>query len=154
MTTQYVDADIRSDEGFRANAYPDPVSHGDPWTIGYGCTGEGIAEGAVWSLAQAAAEQSKRRAQCEAQLDHALTWWRTLNDARQDVLVNWTYNQGFGHVLGFHHALAAMQTGDWIEAKAQMLDSLWARQVGRRATRLAEQMLAGERIDPATWTVD
>ena len=40
-------------EGCRLVAYPDPGSGGDPWTIGYGATGSGIARGAVWTQAQA-----------------------------------------------------------------------------------------------------
>lgn len=145
MVTQFLDMDIRRDEGFEPHAYPDPVTKAEPWTIGYGCTGEGIGPGTVWSLAQAVQEQVKRRQQCEVQLDQALPWWRELNDPRQDVLVNWTYNQGIGHVLGFHNALGDMERADWIDAASEMLNSLWAKQVGNRATRLATQMRTGVR---------
>ena len=33
-------------------AYPDPGSGGDPWTIGWGSTGPGIKRGVVWTQAQ------------------------------------------------------------------------------------------------------
>ena len=45
--------DIKQEEGLRLNAYPDPLSHGDPWTIGYGSTGPDIRQGVVWTQEQA-----------------------------------------------------------------------------------------------------
>lgn len=39
--------------------------------------------------------------------------------------------------------LAATQRGDWNKATAEMLDSRWAKQVGRRAQELAEIMKTG-----------
>lgn len=45
---------IKSHEGLRLNAYPDPGSKdGTPWTIGYGSTGPDIKRGTVWTQAQA-----------------------------------------------------------------------------------------------------
>ena len=36
----------------RFEAYPDPGTGGDPWTIGWGATGRGIGPGTVWTLAE------------------------------------------------------------------------------------------------------
>ena len=44
---------IKRFEGCVLTAYPDPGTGDDPWTIGYGATGEGIEEGVVWTQAQA-----------------------------------------------------------------------------------------------------
>lgn len=44
---------IRRWEGCRLEAYPDPATGGDPWTIGWGSTGPGIREGVKWTQAQA-----------------------------------------------------------------------------------------------------
>lgn len=44
---------IKQFEGCVLKAYPDPGSGNDPWTIGYGATGPGIAKGVVWTQAQA-----------------------------------------------------------------------------------------------------
>ena len=44
---------VKEFEGLRLTAYPDPASGGDPWTIGYGATGEGIHRGIVWTQAHA-----------------------------------------------------------------------------------------------------
>jgi lysozyme len=77
-----------------------------------------------------------------AQLDRSLPWWRQMNDARQNVLANMCM-MGIGKLLGFKLALAAMQAGRWVPASDEMLDSLWARQVGQRAIRLAKVMREG-----------
>lgn len=37
-------------------AYPDPGTNGDPWTIGWGCTGPDIKPGTVWTIEKAQAE--------------------------------------------------------------------------------------------------
>jgi len=44
---------VKKWEGCRLEAYPDPGSGGDPWTIGYGATGPGIKKGVRWTQAQA-----------------------------------------------------------------------------------------------------
>ena len=94
-------------------------------------------------------------AEADVLLDHDITrattaglmrlpWASTLGDVRRAVLVNMAYNLGVGGLLGFRVALAAMERGDWPGAAAAMLDSRWARQVGARAKRLAEQIISGE----------
>jgi len=45
-------ATIKHFEGCKLEAYPDPGSGGDPWTIGYGATGEGIHHGVRWTQQQ------------------------------------------------------------------------------------------------------
>ena len=44
---------IREFEGLRLEAYPDPASGKDPFTIGYGATGKGIGPGVRWTRKQA-----------------------------------------------------------------------------------------------------
>jgi len=156
LTTKYVDQDIRQDEGFRDVAYPDPLTGGDPWTVGFGCTGTGIGPGTRWTLAQAVAEQMKRRQAIEVALDRAIPWWRQLCDERQDVLVNMDYQQGTDGVLEYHHMLAALQAGDFRLAALNMLwndpdadppcqPTTWHKQTPKRAERLARQMQTGQR---------
>ena len=38
---------VKSFEGLRLKAYPDPATNGDPWTIGYGSTGPHVHPGLV-----------------------------------------------------------------------------------------------------------
>jgi lysozyme len=80
---------------------------------------------------------------CERQLDAKLPWWRTLNDVRQRVLLNMCFNLGITRLLPFKNTLAAMEAGRFAAAAAGMRASLWARQVGARAERLAVMMEKG-----------
>jgi lysozyme len=80
---------------------------------------------------------------CERALDARLPWWRTLGDVRQRVLLNMCFNLGIAGLLGFRNTLAKMERGDFAGAAAGMRASLWARQVGARAERLAVMMERG-----------
>lgn len=75
-----------------------------------------------------------------AALDHALAWWRTLSEDRQQVIANMTFNMGIERLLGFHLMLAALKSGDYATAADEMLKSEWAAEVGARAQRLAIRM--------------
>lgn len=142
MTPQGI-AQLKLDEGCVLTSYPDPLSGGDPWTIGYGHTSSGIHQGMTVDQAQADAWLTSDIAKAETGLANALSWFDSLADFRQDVLANMAFNMGVGGVLNFHHMLAAMEVQDWPKAAAEMLDSKWATQVGRRANRLADVMQNG-----------
>lgn len=145
MTTPFVGQDISRDEGFRAKAYPDALSGGEPWTCGYGCTGPDIGSDTVWPEAYAIERRDQKIAEAEAELDANVPWWRALGDPRQDVLVNMCFNMGWPRLSGFHHMFAALDGGDYANAADEMLASAWASQVHDRATRLATQMRTGVR---------
>ena len=76
-------------------------------------------------------------------LDGKLGWWRTLSYPRQRVMANMCFNLGIGGLLGFKNTLAHVKAGNFEEAAKGMLSSLWARQVGKRAERLARMMREG-----------
>lgn len=139
MTTAHLIPDLKLDEGRRLTAYLDTVG---VWTIGYGHT-SGAHAGLVWTDTQALAALQHDVDVAISILDRQLPWWCSMNDARQDVLANMCFNLGWTKLSGFVNTLAAMKAGRWDEAAAHMLDSKWAKQVGERATRLAEQMRAG-----------
>ena len=137
-------ARLKLDEGFEAEAYPDPLSGGDPWTIGYGATGPGIFKGVVWTETQAANDLAARLAVNEGELTDALPWFGAiLNTPRGDVLENMAYNLGCAGLLEFKHTLASIEVGAYITAAAQMLESTWANQVKARAQRLSDLMASG-----------
>ncbi len=77
----------------RVEAYPDPATGGDPWTIGWGATGPGIGPGTVWT-------QDACDARLEADLErYALQVANALGDAKTsqrqfDALVSFHYNTG------------------------------------------------------------
>lgn len=148
MTSHFLIPDIKEDEGFRSHAYPDPLSGGAPWSVGYGATGPGIGPSTVWTQSQAEANLALRVSTIVTQLTTNLPWFSNLSDLRQDVLVNMTYNLGVEGLLGFHQTLSDIKAGEWQAAHDGMLASLWARQVPNRAKRLAEQMLTNTHEGP------
>lgn len=145
MTTAFLVNDLMRDEGLRLRAYADPQSGGAPWTIGYGHTGPQIRPGLVWTQAEAIDALIEDIAIAQSELDEALGWWRTLDDVRQDVIVEMAFNLGIAKLLAFRRTLAAIQGGHWATASADMLLSAWAGEVGARALRLAAMMRGGSR---------
>lgn len=138
--------DLKRDEGFRAKAYPDPLSGGEPWTVGYGFTGPDIGPRTTMTLAEADAEIVRRTTALASNLLSALPWLAGITPLRQDVLCNMAYNMGLHGLLGFKHTLACVQADLYDDAATAMLASQWARQVPSRAHRLAEQMRTDEHV--------
>ena len=134
---------IMSDEGCRLAAYPDPISHGAPWTIGYGCTGDGIEKGTVWTQQQAKDELEKRVDNLSVSLFNAIPWVISLSPVRQAALLNMAYQMGLHGLLGFPHTLAACRVGDFDEASELMLESVWAKETPERAHRISDAMKTG-----------
>lgn len=147
MTSSNLLPDLRRDEGLRLHAYPDPLSGGEPFTIGYGHTG-GVSPGDVWTLDQAEAALASDVAKVGRSFNECLPWWQSLDYVRQDVLVNMAFNMGVDGLLGFHNTLALIKAGNYKAAADNMLVSAWARQVGDRARRLSLQMRTGVHAGP------
>lgn len=143
MNSSYLFDDIKRDEGCELEAYPDPLTHDAPWTVGYGCTGPGIEKGTVWTQEKAESELRSRVKVLQCALLDALPWFQRLDDFRQDVLMNMAYQMGVKGLLKFKATLSAVQAGEWDHAAAQMLSSAWASQTPKRAQRLAAQMRTG-----------
>ena len=60
----------------------------------------------------------------------------------QLVLVNMCFNLGAPRLSNFKKFIAAINDEQWSEAAVEMMDSRWARQVGPRAERLRDVVLA------------
>ncbi len=80
----------------------------------------------------------------ERELLRALPWVAQLDEVRQRVLLDMSFNLGIVGLLGFKNTLATIRAGDYTKAAAMMLDSKWARQVGQRAERLSRMMATGK----------
>jgi len=65
-------------------------------------------------------------------------------DVRIRVLLDMAFNLGIPRLSAFSNMWAALEEGDYKQAAVEMLDSRWARQVGRRATKLSQMMETGE----------
>lgn len=70
----------------------------------------------------------------------AFSWISKMDKIRQGVIVELCFNMGLSRLKGFKKMLAACERGDYETASVEMLDSLWARQVGQRAKTLANIM--------------
>src|SRR5258708_976756 len=70
-------------------------------------------------------------------LEATFPWTMDLDETRKGALVNMAFNMGIRGLAQFKDFLAKMQTKDFRAAAGAMLDSLWAKQVGARATRLS-----------------
>lgn len=168
--TPFCQTDIESEEGFEAQAYPDPLSplaaaceaadllpaqyrllaawrsyDGSPWTDGYGETDATINADSTINQSDAAAFVAQRIESVDANLRHAIRVYATLDDARQDVLINMAYELGVEGLLAFKQTLAYLAAGQYEYTAAAMLQSRWAAQVPSRAQRLSLQMKTGER---------
>jgi lysozyme len=129
---------LKRDEGYSATPYKDSVG---VWTIGYGTNITSISQDeAEWLL--------RHRLSLAAQaLVLACPWVEALDDIRLEVLINMAYNMGVPTLLSFRQTLAAVEQGRYGDAADGMLASLWARQVGPRAIRLAEMMRHGAAVE-------
>lgn len=92
---------IKSFEGFRANAYPDPKSGGDPWTAGYGTTkfpsGRPVKQGDKVTPGQAELYLREDVKKFAAMVDAAVSV--PLTQGQYDAMVSIVYNVGPGSKL-------------------------------------------------------
>jgi lysozyme len=133
----FVVAALQVDEGFRGTPYKDQVGK---VTIGYGRN----LDANPLTPDEAAYLMQNDLARAAKGLDNALPFWRTLNDVRQGVLVNMTFNMGIQGLLGFPKMIACLKVGDFVGAAAEMRNSKWYGQVqASRSHRLADEMETG-----------
>ena len=76
------------------------------------------------------------------ELDKNMPWWKDLDDNKMRVLANMSFNLGMPRLSGFKNFLGALESGDYEKAAVEMMDSKWATQVGDRAKRLRDRVLA------------
>lgn len=133
--TQLV-AELTRDEGVRLKPYRCTAGK---LTIGIGRNLDDVGISAREAEAMLRADISRT----EEELDKLMPWWRQLDEARQRVVVNMAFNMGAAEVSRWRNWHQLLQSGRFDEAATSMLQTLWARQVGPRATRLAALMRAG-----------
>jgi len=78
------------------------------------------------------------------EVERAFPWFLRLDPVRKDVVLNMVFNLGLARFRRFRRTVAAIKARDWEQAAREMLASLWARQVGRRARELAQMMRRGK----------
>ena len=112
---------IKKYEGFRSHAYPDPLSGGEPWTIGYGTTvysnGRRVREGDVIDEEKADAElQSHVRNSILPALSK-IPGWASMSPNMQVALISFAYNLGpnFYGADGFGTISEVLQERRWAD---------------------------------------
>jgi lysozyme len=138
---------LHRDEGERLKPYDDATGRQllpgmklmGKITIGVGrnLTDMGITQAESRTMLQADI------ARCEREARANFPWFPLLDATRQAVVLSLVFNLGITKFKEFKNTIAAIQAGDYELAAARMLQSLWARQVGERAVRLAESMRTG-----------
>lgn len=124
---------LKRDEGVRHDLYKDSLGN---WTFGVGFTFP-IDDAEIDFILHNRVELATD------DVETYITNTPSFEPIRFDVLVNMCYNMGIKRLLGFTKFIAAYKAGNWAAAATEMLASTWAKQVGPRATRLAEQMRTG-----------
>lgn len=128
---------IKQFEGCRLTAYPDPGSGGDPWTIGWGSTGDDIRRGVVWTQQQADQRLAKDVQEFGEKIAKLVDGVAT-SQQELDAMTSFAYNVGLGAfenstLLKKHRegdkAGAAAEFGRWTKASGKVLAGL----VKRRA---------------------
>ena len=127
---------LRRDEGESPTCYQDHLGY---WTIGVGRLIDARKGGGLRPDEIAYLLNNDIISRREA-LKAALPFFVELSSARQGVLINMAFNMGVANLLKFKQMLAAVEAKHWGIAAKEMLDSNWARQVPKRAVRLASQM--------------
>jgi GH24 family phage-related lysozyme (muramidase) len=111
-------------------AYPDPASGGDPWTIGWGSTGPDIRKGVVWT-----------QKQCDDRFTSHLGDTPTTQH-QFDAMVSFAYNLGPGNLasstlLKKHKARdfagAAAEFAKWNKAGGKVMAGLTRRRAAEAA---------------------
>lgn len=163
---QQVSLDLEQDEGFREFAYPDPLSElaakvkskdwgfkparevappgtdfnsGNPWTVGYGFT-DGVNPDSRMNKYMAARKLEELVLAIDFSLQKSLSWYKYASFATKTVLINMAYNLGLHGLLSFTNTLHFIAENKYEQAADSMLRSLWSKQVGQRAVKLADRL--------------
>ena len=117
-------------------------------TIPYRCTAGKLTIGVGRNLDDRGITPEEARyllrndlARVQAELANYLPWWRGLSEVRRSVMIDMAFNLGIHGLLKFRNTLEALRRGDWQAASAEMKNSKWYRDVGRRGDRLIQMVL-------------
>jgi len=130
---------IKSFEGLRLDAYPDPGTGGAPWTIGFGTTA-GVKPGQTITKERAEELLREDVKRFEGYVDRLVKV--PLTQGQYDALVSFVYNLGPGalerstlldQLNRGDYDSAAEQFGRWVKAGGKTLAGLVRRRAAERA---------------------
>jgi len=126
---------VRKHEGYRDRIYKDSLG---VLTCGYG---HALLEN---SYVPAYIAERFFYLDCKSVIDDYNMFNFSLDPVRRAVILNMIFNLGRNRFANFSKMIAAVRAGKYGIAKKEMLDSRWAKQVGKRAIELSEMMELGE----------
>ena len=110
---------IKAFEGCHQDAYPDPLSGGDPWTIGWGTTrysdGRPVRKGDRINMVEADMLLRLEVDKIAAQLRNTVPHWTEMTDEQKCALISFAYNLGSGFygAKGFETISKRLREKDW-----------------------------------------
>jgi GH24 family phage-related lysozyme (muramidase) len=117
---------IKEFEGCHLTAYPDPLSGGDPWTIGYGTTrypgGRRVSRGDKITVIEADMFVRTEIDQIAKKLGETVPHWSAMTDGQQSALISFSYNLGAGFygAVGFETISKRLCERDWSAVPAAL----------------------------------
>lgn len=132
-------------EGKRYSAYQDSLGY---WTIGVGRLID-ARKGGRLSDDEIELMLTNDIKNHKALLLQYQPWVANLDEVRQAVMFDMTFNLGIepfdnDGIKDWPNFINQVRTGQYTNAAANMRSTTWAKQVGSRATRLAQMMETGE----------
>jgi lysozyme len=131
---------IKSSEGLRLTAYPDPATGADPWTIGYGST-RGVLKGMTITDEQAERMLINDVSRFEPELDRLVKV--PLSQNQWDALMSFVYNLGSAN-LASSTLLKLLNAGDYTRAADQF--SRWNKAAGNELPGLTKRRTAEQAL--------
>jgi len=110
---------IKDFEGCHLDAYPDPLSGGAPWTIGYGTTrysdGRPVQKGDRINAIEADLLLRQEVDRIAAKLRTTIPFWVEMTDQQKCALISFAYNLGAGFysAKGFETISARLRDKNW-----------------------------------------
>jgi GH24 family phage-related lysozyme (muramidase) len=117
---------IKEFEGCHLSAYPDPLSGGEPWTIGYGTTrystGAPVQRGEKINVIEADMLLRLEVDRIAAKLHGTVPHWQVMNDDQRSALVSFAYNLGAGFygAAGFETISRCLRERNWADVPAAL----------------------------------
>ena len=131
---------IKRFEGCRLHAYGDPATGKEPYTIGWGHTGENITKDTVWTQTEADDQLSRDITKVTGAIDRVVP--RTLTVNQFSAVCALVFNIGIGNFVG-HDLLKFLHAGDmkaaadefpkWNKANGKVMPGLVARRAAEKA---------------------
>ena len=138
MSDQLIDM-LKRHEGVRSHVYLCSAGYE---TLGVGRniseSGLGITEDEIDFLLMNDITRVKQ------ELTDTYFWFPALNEARQDAMIDISFNLGLTRLRGFVKAIEAMSREQFDIAADEFMDSRWSQQVGNRAVEATEMIRTGE----------